>query len=242
MSVESAGREIGIQSVCNGPGAAVAMRAVSLLPSATELLVAVAGEDVLVGRSHECDYPPSIQDRPPLTAAKTAFVDSQQMHDAGERLPPLPAAATPVGGQCLPLVYAAADAAAAACHAVCSSLAAGEGLYALDSRRLASLAPDVVVTQSLCRWHPRSYDACAPATIDSGLGMGCTAARMPLPPPPRPPPTRPRRCAVRSLPRGQAEQRRRRRRLSAAAACALWTSAWCATRWPPLTRLRASSA
>lgn len=44
------------------------MRVVSLLPSATEILCLIGGEHLLVGRSHECDYPPGIGDRPILTA------------------------------------------------------------------------------------------------------------------------------------------------------------------------------
>jgi hypothetical protein len=55
---------------------------VSLLPSATEIVCAVGGEPLLVGRSHECDHPPSIRDRAVLTAARTKFENSQQMHDA----------------------------------------------------------------------------------------------------------------------------------------------------------------
>lgn len=47
------------------------MRVVSLVPSATELLCEAGGEDMLVGRSHECDWPPSIVDRPSLTRART---------------------------------------------------------------------------------------------------------------------------------------------------------------------------
>jgi ABC-type Fe3+-hydroxamate transport system substrate-binding protein len=46
-------------------------RVVSLLPSATELLCEIGGEPLLVGRSHECDVPASIGDRPVLTAART---------------------------------------------------------------------------------------------------------------------------------------------------------------------------
>ena len=48
------------------------MRVVSLLPSATEVLCAVGGESLLVGRSHECDHPASVSDRPVLTAARTS--------------------------------------------------------------------------------------------------------------------------------------------------------------------------
>ena len=42
------------------------MRIVSLLPSATELLCAVGAADALIGRSAQCDWPPSILDRPVL--------------------------------------------------------------------------------------------------------------------------------------------------------------------------------
>lgn len=41
----------------------------SLLPAATEIVAALGGQHLLVGISHECDYPPSIRDRPRLTAS-----------------------------------------------------------------------------------------------------------------------------------------------------------------------------
>ena len=49
-----------------------AMRVVSLLPSATEILCAVGGRDLLVGRSHECDFPADLSGIPVLTGARTA--------------------------------------------------------------------------------------------------------------------------------------------------------------------------
>ena len=53
------------------------MRVVSLLPSATELLCAIpGGTELLVGRSHECDWPESIQDVPILTAQRTTETTS----------------------------------------------------------------------------------------------------------------------------------------------------------------------
>lgn len=58
------------------------MKVVSLLPSATEIVALVGGEHLLVGRSHECNYPPSVEQLPALTAAKTSFVNSKQMNDA----------------------------------------------------------------------------------------------------------------------------------------------------------------
>jgi iron complex transport system substrate-binding protein len=59
------------------------MRVVSLLPAATEWLCAFGLEDTLVGRSHECDYPPDIRDRPVLTAPTyEADGDSAAIDDA----------------------------------------------------------------------------------------------------------------------------------------------------------------
>lgn len=43
------------------------LRIVSLIPSATEIVAALGLADRLVGRSHECDYPPDIRDRPICT-------------------------------------------------------------------------------------------------------------------------------------------------------------------------------
>ncbi|MFO0827944.1 MAG: ABC transporter substrate-binding protein [Phycisphaerales bacterium] len=51
-------------------------RVVSLLPSATELLCAIGAEDLLVGRSHECDWPPNVAGRPALTSQTTHGADS----------------------------------------------------------------------------------------------------------------------------------------------------------------------
>lgn len=46
------------------------MRVASLIPSATEIVCALGLEDRLVGRSHECDFPPSVRALPALTRAK----------------------------------------------------------------------------------------------------------------------------------------------------------------------------
>lgn len=51
------------------------LRIISLLPSATEIVAALGLVEAIVGRSHECDYPTSIQDRPICT---TARLDSEQ--------------------------------------------------------------------------------------------------------------------------------------------------------------------
>lgn len=49
----------------------VAERIVSLLPSATEIVCALGLEDRLVGISHSCDYPPSVQKLPRLSRPRT---------------------------------------------------------------------------------------------------------------------------------------------------------------------------
>lgn len=46
------------------------LRIVSLLPGATEILAALGLTEAIVGRSHECDYPPEIQARPVCTSAR----------------------------------------------------------------------------------------------------------------------------------------------------------------------------
>jgi len=45
-------------------------RVVSLIASATEIICAVGARDLLVGRSHECDFPPDVARLPSLTEPK----------------------------------------------------------------------------------------------------------------------------------------------------------------------------
>jgi iron complex transport system substrate-binding protein len=98
---------------------------VTLLPSATEIVCALGRESWLRGRSHECDFPPSVRQLPVLTA------------------PQLPADA-PSGE---------ID------RAVKSLLSRALSIYKVDAERLASLAPDLIVTQSQC-------DVCAVSEAD----------------------------------------------------------------------------
>ena len=58
------------------------VRIVSLIPGGTEILAALGLVDAIVGRSHECDYPPEILDRPICTEARLNSNDSSsQIHD-----------------------------------------------------------------------------------------------------------------------------------------------------------------
>lgn len=57
-------------------------RIVSLLPSATEIAVAVGMSDALVGRSHECDFPPFVRGLPVCTSTKLDHgLTSRQIDD-----------------------------------------------------------------------------------------------------------------------------------------------------------------
>lgn len=58
------------------------LRIVSLIASATEIVCALGLRDRLVGRSHECDYPPGIEKLPVLTGPKfNAEGPSRQIDD-----------------------------------------------------------------------------------------------------------------------------------------------------------------
>ncbi|WP_103018873.1 cobalamin-binding protein [Salinibacter altiplanensis] len=56
-------------------------RIVSLIPSATEIVVALGHGDDLVGRSHECDHPPGVEALPALTAPKVPLEGSSREID-----------------------------------------------------------------------------------------------------------------------------------------------------------------
>lgn len=59
-----------------------APRIVSLLPSATEIAVAVGRAEQLAGRSHECDFPPWVERLPVCTATKLEKgLSSQEIED-----------------------------------------------------------------------------------------------------------------------------------------------------------------
>lgn len=100
-----------------------ALRIVSLLPGATEIVAALGLADRLVGRSHECDMPQTVATLPSLTAPRIDPAGtSRQIHEEMGR--------------------ALADAA--------PGTAPTESLYTLDAARLAALAPDLILTQAAC--------------------------------------------------------------------------------------------
>ena len=55
------------------------MRIISLLPATTEWVCAFGAEKDLVGRSHECDFPASVQALPPVTRAPAFEGDSAKI-------------------------------------------------------------------------------------------------------------------------------------------------------------------
>jgi iron complex transport system substrate-binding protein len=102
------------------------LRLVSLLASATEMIAELGALDQLVGRSHECDYPPAVTALPTVstvtidTATSSAEIDAQIKQRANAR-------------------FVSADAALRALS-----------IYAIDSRLLQELRPDVIFTQTQC--------------------------------------------------------------------------------------------
>ena len=58
------------------------VRIVSLIPGGTEILAALGLTNHIVGRSHECDYPPEIKTRPVCTQASwNCHRQSRKIHD-----------------------------------------------------------------------------------------------------------------------------------------------------------------
>ena len=63
------------------------LKIVSLIPSATEIITALGLTKAMVGRSHECDYPPEIQNLPICTQPKfNPDGSSREIHDRATEL------------------------------------------------------------------------------------------------------------------------------------------------------------
>jgi iron complex transport system substrate-binding protein len=102
------------------------MRIVSLLASATEMVAALGCLEQLVGRSHECDYPPQVLALPVVSRAmidvetSSAQIDAQIKQLASTELSTEEAALTALS------------------------------IYAIDVEQLQALRPDVIFTQTQC--------------------------------------------------------------------------------------------
>jgi iron complex transport system substrate-binding protein len=100
----------------------LAVRILSLLPSATEIVFALGIEDSLVAVTAECDHPPAARDKPSVSF-------------------PVVGTTSDVG----------AVSAAEVDGAVAGAVATGEPLYRLDEQRIRALQPDLILAQDLCR-------------------------------------------------------------------------------------------
>ncbi|MFE2164916.1 cobalamin-binding protein [Streptomyces sp. NPDC059447] len=114
------------------------MRIVSLLPAATDIVADLGLAADLVGRTHECDWPPAAVASVPVVTRAEFDADALGSREISAA----------VGG---------------AAHG-------GSSLYALDTEALAALAPDVVLTQDLCRVCAVSYESVSRAVrlMDAG--------------------------------------------------------------------------
>lgn len=101
------------------------MRIVSLLPSATEIVCLLGLRDALVGRSHECDFPPDVASVPVMTYSTLGITDEH-----GARNPALSSAEID--------------------RLVSEQRAQGLSLYGIHRDRLAAAKPDLILTQELC--------------------------------------------------------------------------------------------
>src|SRR5207253_525874 len=96
------------------------MRIVSLLPSTTEIVCALGLEDALVGITHECDYPPSVMNKPRLTSSRI----SQETMTSAE------------------IDHAV--------RSQLAQLDGHGSIYDLNEKQLRDLNPDLILTQELC--------------------------------------------------------------------------------------------
>ncbi|HLH63141.1 MAG TPA: cobalamin-binding protein [Ktedonobacteraceae bacterium] len=115
------------------------MRIVSLLASATEMVAALGCLDQLVGRSHECDYPPQVLELPVVSRVQINIEGSSAEIDA--QIKALAKAQRTNAGT-LPPGTALASSDEAALKAL--------SIYAIDARQLQELRPDIILTQTQC--------------------------------------------------------------------------------------------
>lgn len=102
------------------------MRIVSLLASATEMIDALGCLDQLVGRSHECDYPPAVLQLPLLSNAQINIDTSSEQIDT--QIKQLAQTKDQVQNDALKAL----------------------SIYAIDVKQLQALQPDIIFTQTQC--------------------------------------------------------------------------------------------
>jgi len=102
------------------------MRIVSLLASATEMVAELGCLDQMVGRSHECDYPPEILSLPVVSTTQINVNTSSEQIDA--QIKQLAHSKDAVQGDALKAL----------------------SIYALNIDLLQQLRPDVIFTQTQC--------------------------------------------------------------------------------------------
>ena len=72
-------------TAASGSPQSSAKRICSLLPSATEIVAALGCLDQLVGRSAECDFPPSVARLPVVTSARIDTTDLDSARSASQK-------------------------------------------------------------------------------------------------------------------------------------------------------------
>ena len=102
------------------------MRIVSLLASATEIIAELGCLEQMVGRSHECDYPPEILHLPVVSTTQININTSSEQIDA----------------QIKQLVQQK--------EVVQENAFKALSIYALDGDLLQQLQPDIIFTQTQC--------------------------------------------------------------------------------------------
>jgi iron complex transport system substrate-binding protein len=102
------------------------MRIISLLASATEMVAALGCLDQMVGRSHECDYPPEVRFLPVVSTVQIDINTSSAEIDAQVKL----------------LAQNKHEPEDPALKAL--------SIYAIDVDRLQELRPDIIFTQTQC--------------------------------------------------------------------------------------------
>lgn len=105
------------------------MRIVSLLASATEMIYELGCLDQLVGRSHECDFPPQVRSLPVVSRVQIDTEGSSAQID--EQIKQL---------------AQASQASSTSENAALKALS----IYAIDVAQLQALQPDIIFTQTQC--------------------------------------------------------------------------------------------